>query len=204
MSDEIEEAPVEDTPQIEEQTDTTDWQKRYQDLQPEYTRTSQALKRFESDPDALIEFIQQHHPDLLADDEEPDVDVDEDDDPQYMTKAEFAEFQQAQAAEKATAQYEADLKKFVGDRELSAFGRKAIDYSATRGEINTPEDLQKAVDEWFEYDSQRSAPEPKKRKAPHVLAGGQENTGTKDWGEMTRSEIDQEMAERALARASQT
>lgn len=61
--------------------DTTDWQQRYESLQPEYTRTTQQLRRFESDPEALLEFIQAHHPDMLDADEpdpEPDPNLDPD------------------------------------------------------------------------------------------------------------------------------
>jgi hypothetical protein len=211
MSDEIDAAPTEDTPTVEGQ-ETTDvnWQKRYEDLRPEFDRTRQTLSRFESDPTAVEEFIRQHHPDMLVDaeDEPEQEDVYTDDDqPEFMTKAEFQSWQKEQAtaeAQKQSAQqYETDIKKFTGDRELTQFGRNAIDAAALRGEITTPEQLEKAVNDWFAYVDSLGGTQARK-KAPHVVAGGKPNTGTKDVSEMSRAELNQHMVERMHAHESQT
>lgn len=201
----------ETTLETEDSVDTTqeevDWQKRYIDTQAEYTRQQQAYRDLESklgSEDALLGLIEEKFPHLLADDE-TDV-VEDDDEPQFMTKAEFAEYQKnqaaTQAAEKATAQYEADLRKFVGDRELSAHGRKAIDYSASQGEIKSPEELKQAVTEWFEYEDQLRGPDPKKKRVPHTVTGGQTATGVKDFSEMTRDQVDQWMVDEVRARTA--
>lgn len=192
-------------------TEEVDYQKRYTDTQSAYTKAQQALREQESvweDEQRLLARIGEKFPHLLADEEDADEDVDEDDDesPDFMTKSEFKAWQDEQTAkadqQARNQQYETDIKKFVGERELSKFGRNAIDAMALRGEIKTPEQLEAAVQEWFAYeDSRATAP---KKKAPHVLPGGKANTGVKPFHEMTRQEREDYMVERAQGLASQT
>lgn len=208
MSDEVDAAPTEDTPNVETpETTDVNWQKRYEDLRPEFDRTKQAMSRFESDPTAVEEFIRQHHPDMLVEDEPEEDDVYTDDDQrEFMTKQDFQSWQKEQATQEAqrtsAQQYETDIKRFAGERELTKFGRNAIDALALRGEITTPEQLETAVNEWFAYEDSR-APQ-KTRRTPHVVPGGKANTGTKDVSEMSRAELNQHMAERLHAHESQT
>lgn len=208
MSDEIDTAPTEDTPNVETpETTDVNWQKRYEDLRPEFDRTKQAMSRFESDPTAVEEFIRQHHPDMLVDEpDEEDVDTD-DDQPEFMTKAEFQSWQKEQATAEAqrqsNAQYETDIKKFAGDRDLTQFGRNAIDAAALRGEITTPEQLEKAVNDWFAYVDSLGGPQARK-KVPHVPAGGKPNTGAKPFEDMSPKERTAYMVERAQGLESQT
>lgn len=194
----------EDSAATDTSTEEVDWQKRYTDTQAEYTRQQQALKEQESvwaDEQALLARIGEKFPHLLADDEqEAEEDDGDDESPEFMTKAEFDAWKKDQATEEAqrqsAAQYEADIQKFAGDRELTQFGRNAIDASALRGEIKTPEQLEKAVNDWFAYEDSLRGPEPK-RKAPHVLKSGTPNTGVKPFHEMTRKEREAYMVERA-------
>jgi hypothetical protein len=96
---------------VQDQQDTqdqaeVDWQKRYTDTQAEYTRQQQALKDAESvweDEQALLARIGEKYPHLIADeetDDEDDFDDDSSPSPDVMTKAEFKEWQDEQAAAK--------------------------------------------------------------------------------------------------------
>lgn len=190
---------------------TQDWEKDYKALQAEYTRNQQTLKSFESDPNALISFIQEKHPDLLVGDdeeeetEEPFVDPDEDEQP--LTKAEWKAWQAEQAQQsRATAaqtQFETDFTKFVGDRELSPQGNAAVRFAATKGEIKGPDDLKKAVDDWFTYEDDLRGPKAKPR-APHVPANGSAATDVPNWDEMTPGEINKYLTERVAGHQAQT
>jgi uncharacterized phage infection (PIP) family protein YhgE len=183
---------------------TVDWEQRYKDTHANWNSLNERFSKFEKDPNALIEFIQEKHPDLLAeDDEEEDIETDEDDEAVPLTRAEFEAYkrEQTQAAQQQSAQqqYETDFKTFVNDRDLSPHGERAI--RATP--VKNAEDLKKAVDEWFAYEDGLRSPKAKPR-VPHVPTKGQAATEVPNWGDMNRSEIDQYMAERARSYDAQT
>ena len=199
------EAPeIPDTPTPTSDTPEIPWQKRYEDLRPEYDRATQQLSRFEKDPNAVLEFLQEKHPDLLVDDEpeEEETYVEPDEDEQPLTRAEWKAWQaeQAQAA-KATAaqtQFETDFKQFVGDRELSKQGDAFVRFAAQKGDIKGPDDLKQTVDDWFTYEDSLKGPKARPR-VPHVPANGQAATQVPDWSKMTPGEINQYMVERVRA-----
>lgn len=196
---------------VQDSQEAVDWQKRFTDTQAEYTRNQQALadeRKVWEDEQALLARISEKYPHLIAEedeDEEPDVDdVDSSyDEPDVMTKAEFKAWQeqqrQEQAAEKAQAQFEQDFTRFVGDRELDQYGNTAL----RAGQYKGPEELQAAIDEYFEYLDGLGA-KPRKRKTTPAIQGGQAATGVPDYGEMSRSDIDRLMVERVQAARSQT
>jgi chromosome segregation ATPase len=81
---------------------TTDWEQRYKDTHANWNSLNERMSRFEKDPNALIEFIQEKHPDLLAEEDEPEDTYEEpDEDEQPLTRAEWKQWQaeQAQAAQ---------------------------------------------------------------------------------------------------------
>lgn len=206
MPDEL---PGEETGAVETPQQDVDWQKRYTDTHAEFNRLNERFTRFEKDPNALIEFIQEKHPDLLAEDEEEDtteyVEPDEDDQP--LTRAEWKQWQaeQAQTARTTAAQtqFETDYTKFVGDRELSPQGDAFVRYAATKGDIKGPDDLKKTIDDWFTYeDSLR--PAKAKPRVPHVPTSGQAATQVPNWDDMTPGEINRYMVERVQAESAQT
>lgn len=189
--------------QTQDQTDTTDWQKRYTDTHANWNTLNEQMSRFKSDPNAVIEFIRETHPDLLAEDE-PDEDLDEfepDEEERPLTRAEFNAWktEQEQNARQQTAQqqYESDLKTFLNGRELNPIAERAI----RAAPVKTPEELKKVVDEVLEYDNARSSkPRP---RVPHVPSSGQAGTDTPNWSEMTQGEINTYLAERVRAEQSQ-
>lgn len=180
-----------------------DWQKRFTDTQAEYTRSQQALKDAESvweDEQALLARIQERHPHLIAEDETEDVDdddLDSSDEPDVLTKSEFeawqAEQQATAQAKENERQFEADLNKFVGDRELDDKGDAWIKSRTHKG----PEDLQESVNAWFEYIDSLSGGTKRKKKTTPPLAGGQTATGVPEYGDMKRDEINDRMVARA-------
>lgn len=180
---------------------TTDWEQRYKDTHANWNTLNERFSKFEKDPNALIEFIQEKHPDLLVDDEPEEEDTYEpDEDEQPLTRAEWkawqAEQEQAARQKAGEQQFDTDLRELVGDRELSEYGLNAIRYAASQGDIRNKDDLQKAVEGWFEHVTPK---EPAKRpRAPHVVTGGQASTGTPDYSQMSRTEADRAMAERAM------
>jgi hypothetical protein len=190
--------------------DEVDWQKRFTDTQAEYTRSQQALKDAQSvweDEQALISRIGEKFPHLIADDETDDEDDFADDsspDPDVMTKAEFKAWQdeqaQAQQAKDAVQQFNDDLTRFVGDdRELDQYGEAWIKSQTFKG----PEELEAAVNGWFEHlDSLGS--KPRKKRPTTSPAGGKTVTGVPNYGDMTREQANDAMVDRARALESQT
>ena len=91
--------------QSDSTTDSTDWRKRYEDLQPAFTRVSQEASQLrqiidaarQGDPEAL-EFLGL---DLADTDDDEDLDF-EDDEP--ISKAEFQEFLRQQQEQERQAQ----------------------------------------------------------------------------------------------------
>jgi hypothetical protein len=135
---------------------TVDWQKRYTDTHAEYNRLNEQLSRFEKDPSALIEFIQEKHPELLAEDvEEGDTPESEyDEEPAAAPPDPRIDWL---AAREAKRQYAEDFKEVVGDREI--VGKQANDWIEARSRqiaaaANKPWDkasLKQAADDYFEW-----------------------------------------------------
>ena len=201
MPDEL---PGEDTGAVATPAETTNWEQRYKDTHANWNTLNERMTRFEKDPSAVLEFLQEKHPDLLVDDE-PEAEetyVEPDEDEQPLTRAEWKAWQaeQAQAA-KATAaqtQFETDFKQFVGDRELSKQGDAFVRFAAQKGDIKGPDDLKQTVDDWFTYEDSLKGPKARPR-VPHVPANGQAATQVPDWSKMTPGEINQYMVERVRA-----
>jgi hypothetical protein len=191
MTDEAPETPDTPTPIPTPDTPEIPWQKRYEDLRPEFDRTSQELSSLRADPNALVTFLREHHPDLLEDEEpeptEPEFQPDED---RPLTRAEFEEWKneqtQAQQAKSSQDQFEADYKAVLNGRDIPKHGDRAIRYALNQGEIRNSDDLKQAVDEYFE---ELEAAAPKSRpRVPHAIAGGQAATHVPDWDKMTAGE----------------
>lgn len=205
-----EELPVENDGAVEPtQTQTqaaeTDWQKRYTDTHADWNRLNGEITTLRSDPQALVEFLKEHHPDLLEEEEaESEEEFEPDEAERPMTRGEFEAYkkEEAEKAQQRTAQqqYETDLKAFVNDRELSPLGERAIRGTA----VKSPEELKKAVDEWFEYEESLKGSAKPKPRVPHVPTNGQAGTGVPDWSKMTQGEINRYLTERAQAIDAQT
>jgi len=200
-----EQLPVEDG--AVDSPDPVDYEKRYKDTHANWNQLNEQMTRFKSDPNAILEFIQETHPELLAD-------PDEEEDPQYeyeepdeedrpLTKAEFdaykREIAQAQIAQTSQQKYETDLQTFVNGRELDEFGERAI--RATPG-VTTPEQLKKVVDDWFAREEARTT--TAKPRVPHAVTTGPAATQVPDWNSMSQGDINKYMAERVRSQETQT
>lgn len=167
---------------------TVDWERRYKDTHSSWNTLNEQMRRFESDPNALIEFIQEKHPDLLADeDEEPDT-FEEDDfeDPRDAEIAQLKQqlgqvtnWQQDVEAERGERRFNNDLKKAWGDEDIDPDVRTMIK-SRTAELGNNPDALKKAVEEWRTLERKLKGEHidqvTRSKKAPHVSAGGQAGT----------------------------
>lgn len=211
MSDETAPDATQDTPTTEPETQEVDWRKRYEDLQPEFTRSRQTL----TDREALLAHVAETFPDLIADDEDDEEDLAEDDgdNDRPLTKAEFDEWKRGQFeqwrgqvdSERGSAKYEKDLSDVLEGRELSKEGREIIQALTITGG-NDSKALKAAVERWFAISPPASADEEPttKRRTPHVPAGGKPATGVPNYDDMTRDQVDQAMYERALSLDTQT
>lgn len=209
----------EDTPTPTD-ADTTDWQKRYTDLQPEYTRTTQALKDEQAiwdDEQAVLARIAEKYPHLMADeddtdDDDDDVTFDDDDTPQFAKLSPEDEArlkahdewiaQQAQA--QATEQFNKDLAEEAGDRSLSRQAKEWI-FNETIKLGDGRDNLKKAFASWVEFEDGLGESYlervKKSKRAPHVPANGQTpNSDEVDWSKLSRHDQDELMAEMARAR----
>lgn len=217
MSDE---APrTEDTP-TPTSTDTPDvpWQKRYEDLRPEFDRTTAALKDEQSvwnDEQAVLARIAEKYPHLMADeapddaDDEDELDID-DDDPRFQKLTELEKKAAAhdqwiaeQAQKDATAQFNTDLTSEAGDRTLSRQAKEWI-FNETIKLGDGRENLKKALSAWVEFEDglgeQYMERVKKSKRAPHVPSGGHTPGEAPDWSSMSRDQQDELMAEMARAR----
>jgi hypothetical protein len=201
MSEETAPDVTQETPQTTEPE--IDYKKRYEDLRPEFDRTSQELaewKRIKEDDEARAEWLKSLGYEISAD-EELDEDEIVDDEPQAPKPDPRVDVALNQLGE---IRYERDLTKFLEGRDLSEKGRNVVDALCVQGG-NGPDALKKAVDTWFELQAELVPEEPETTKpAPHVLNGGKTATSVKDWSEMSRDEIDDEMVSRVRAADAQT
>jgi hypothetical protein len=205
-----EELPVQEDGAPEASESTTDWEQRYKDTHANWNSLNERFSRFEKDPNAVLEFLQEKHPDLLVDDDEEEDTYEEEDldeDEQPLTRAEWKQWQAEQAqqsrAQAAQNKFETDFKQFVGDRELSPQGDAFVRYAATKGDIKGPDDLKKTINDWFAYED-GLRPAKAKPRVPHVPTSGQAATQVPNWGEMTPGEINRYLAERVAGHQAQT
>jgi hypothetical protein len=182
-----------------------DWEKDYKALQAEYTRSQQALKDEQAawdDEQALLARIAEKHPNMIAAEEEPEPEIEYDEDEAPLTRAEFTKWQAEQKAEReqqeSSRQFNADLERFVGERELSPQGQAWINEQARQGKVKGPDDLEKAVQSYFEWEDGLRGPRAKPN-APHVLKGGKAASETPDFSQMSQDQVNEYMAERAKA-----
>lgn len=208
------EAPTQaapDTPDPAATQAEIDWQKRYEDLRPEFDRKSQAAAEYErlvsgDDPDRLKEILDKYGYALDEDDPDPDPDPADTADPVKDPRVDelakkqqaFEEWQQQQVEAQAKQQFAEDLQAEAGDREVTDKARDWIELrTLTTG--NNREALAKATKEWFEFEDSLRGPSRRPR-APHVPAGGQPATSSgKAPEDMTRRELDEFMLERLRA-----
>jgi hypothetical protein len=147
---------------------SVDWEKRYTDTHAEYNRLNEQFRRFESDPTAVVDFIREKHPDLIAAEEEdtpeepeyePDTTVN---DPRVdQHEQQIQQF----AAWQAEQQYASDLKQVAGDHELSAHAKRTIKSWTAEGG-NNRQALEAAVKEWLELEESLRGPQRKPAPTP--------------------------------------
>lgn len=187
-----------------------DWQKRYTDTQAEYTRNQQALaeeRKVWEDEQALLARVQEKFPHLLAEEEEETGDEDgfedEDDSEIAQLRAEnkqFKEWQQTVEAERRAGNFTRDLNQALDGQEVSQQVKDWI-YARTIALGDGPKNLAKAVEEFQAITGELG--QKKKPRAPHVPKTGSAGDGVKDFSQMSRSEINDYMVERARALEAQ-
>lgn len=217
MSGENEGTPdpmVENSPDTEAAAETN-YEQRFKDTQAAFTKSQQALKDMESvweDEDALVARIAEKFPHLVT---EPEADTDDSSDfvpgmapPEEPDPRLEALDKRAAALEAAEAerQYQADLNKLLGDREVDQTGRKFIRAACALGGDNYKA-LESAVSEFLGLvgESSGSGSAPKKNRAPAVIPNGQAVLGdVPDYDNMSQSERWDAMAARARALNNQS
>lgn len=188
-------APIADTPTSTPTSDTPEipWQKRYEDLRPEFDRTTQELAAERAawdDEQTLLARLAEKHPHLLVDDEPEE-------EPTYQEPAaEPTPDPRIDAHDQwiALQNYERDLTRFVGDRELSDDGREFIE-ALNLKTGNNAKALEAAVDRWYAV---TAPPEPEKPKphATHVVANGSAVTDDVDSADLSAADLTKRMVER--------
>lgn len=215
MSGENEGTPdpmVENSPDTEAAAETN-YEQRFKDTQAAFTKSQQALKDMESvweDEDALVARIAEKFPHLVT---EPEADTDDNSDfvpgmapPEEPDPRLEALDKRAAALEAAEAerQYQADLNKLLGDREVDQTGRKFIRAACALGGDNYKA-LESAVSEFLELVGESSGSASKKNKAPAVIPNGQAVLGdVPDYDSMSQSERWDAMTARARALNNQS
>lgn len=165
------EAPEPQVPDTPEPPDAdtqaeVDWRKRYEDLQPEYTRTTQELsewKKIQTDENARAQWLQTLGYQIDEDtDEEP---VTEEPQTEADPRVDLA------LGQLAEIQYERDLSRFLEDRSLTEKGRSVVDALCKQGG-NHPDALKQAIETWFALADDFKPPvDEKKPRVPHTPSG---------------------------------
>lgn len=206
--------PTADTPTPADTQAEIDYRKRYEDLQPEYTRTTQELARLRrieagEDPDGLKAMLERYGLEMPDDTEdlepdEPEGDVEEfeeepQDDPRLTRFEQFIEQQEQQQYNQAVqeqwdgwAQYVVEQAKEAGvelrGRELKGL---QIDCMGQDGMPLPPGPAKKVLDDYLKEREawiEELAPKGRRARVPHVPASGQPETGGKDPADMTLEE----------------
>lgn len=167
-------APLADTPNpAGPGADTTDWRTRYESLQPEYTRTTQALKDEQSvweDEQAALGRLAEKFPHLFeTEDEDTDLPEEGDEDdpvaPLNSRLDKFEQWQQQVENERGNARFKNDLQAELGDETLP---KKANDWIKDRTAAlgNNPKALKQAVEEYREIVGEIRGPSRKPTPTP--------------------------------------
>jgi len=198
MAEDAPQAPVEDTPAPVDTPQGTDapvedWKKRYDDLQPAYTRATQELAQRErliealksDDADARTQAAQALGLQFVEEEEEEGFE-----DPTEQLAAEVAaikaqmESQNQQARQQqlveqmtATAERELDALPDLDEQDKDWIFRSAIVLPRT-SEGNL--DIQGAHEQFREWEQARQKRWASSKRAPHVPANGQEGVQTVD------------------------
>lgn len=207
------EAPQDTQPEV-------DFEKRWKDTHAEYNRLNEQFRRFESDEDAVLEFIQEKHPHLLSEEEDPDPDpelFEDDSTGDEETRRTLAELQEWREQVETREQqqdrtdnwtgWEQYVKEQAAEKgvELKARDLKALkmDSIGKDGYPIPPDRAAEVLDGYVsEYFAEPEEP-VKKKKAPHVLPGGKAASEQVDWGGMSESEQIDHMVARARALEAQ-
>lgn len=222
MTDIAAQAPEVDTPGTPTDpgngtpADEPNWQERYANLQPEYTRASQEAAQYRS----LIEAARQGDAEAIAAlgfeiaDDETEDDTPFYEDPTAELAARLEKIEAAEQARQQEAQQEALLARaeaHIGSELASIQGLDkedeawVIDRALRLPPVNGLPDVQTAHAEFVQWETARQARQEAARQPrrvpPPIVAGGQEGTDAPDWDSMTSSQIDAYMAERARASA---
>lgn len=187
--------PTEDTPTTADSPEV-DWRKRYEDLQPDYTRKSQRLSELDrllegQDEDTFRTLMSQYGYEVADDgtiDTDPEDTLDEEEpydeapaaDPRVEKLLEWqARMEQAIGQQR----FAEDLNKTLGGREVDDIGQEWIK-ARTAQTGDNPAALEKAVNAWFEREEKRleAALQAHKqsKRAPHVPAAGKAATQVPD------------------------
>jgi hypothetical protein len=195
---------VVETPDVQEPSDTTptdendvaSLKRALEHERAERREAKEFVRRIREEEDARTEFLKELGYEVESDVEEADDDEPEDEPDVYLTREEYEAEKQERLERESQKQFETDLRGFVGDRELDERGAAWILSKTYKG----PEDLEAGVNAWFDWlDSVRGETPKKKQRAPHVVTGGQPVTGTPDYSDMTRDQINEAMFDRARA-----
>lgn len=141
------------------------------------------LRRIREDEDARRELLAEWGYEVA--DDEPEDEDEFDDEPDEVRKelSELKQWQQAREQERRVALFEADLKEFAGERQVSDHARDWIAYHTARNGDNRKA-LEKAVGQWFEFeDSLRASGREdfrQSKKAPHQTSSGKSATKVPD------------------------
>jgi len=182
-------APIEETPAATEQT--IDWQKRYEDIRPEFDRTNQALSQYQS----LVDGLQSEDPDTraeaalalgfeLVDGAEEEVDEPVDQDTELARQVAELNQWRAQQQQDATeqqqlAQVEAHVDAQMG--ALEGLDEADRDWVLSRALALDPDDqgmpdVRAAFADLVARDTRKQQAWGKTKKAPSISAVGQEGT----------------------------
>lgn len=221
MSDEQTQAPVEDTPADLPGPDSgtpgteVNWQERYANLQPEYTRASQEAAQLRN----LVEAARQGDPDAISQLGFEIADSDLDDTPEYedpfdeirkeveevrqWKQSQEQQAQEAQMLQRAEQHIETEINAIDGLDEADAAWVVDRALRLPPNDQGLP-DIQAAAKDFAAWDQARQEryaeqQRQQRRRRPAAIAGGQEGTDAPNWDEMSPSQQAEYMASRVQA-----
>lgn len=195
-------APVADTPEQHDEP-STNWEKRYTDLQPEYTRASQEAAKYRG----LVERAQSGDPDAIRELgfelDTPEEDTSYGTDPNDERISKLEQRLEAQVTEAKQQAQLAQMEQHV-ERELSSLEglddkardlvvRLAVAMDPTE---NGMPDIKAAHAELYGFVDHNKAQWAKTKRAPHVSPNGQAGTSTPDIASMDKTQKAEYMAQR--------
>lgn len=188
----VTQAPSEDTPapgaQTPEDQSTVNWEERYKHLQADHTRAAQEAAEYRK----LVEGARQGDPAAIEalglvfadqEDTEPDPTAGE----EYLTKAEWEQYQQAQQQERQQEQRIAELEAFT-EATLDKLGyenEKVREWIFSRAIALPPDEegrpnIQAAHEQYLELIADEKKSWANSKRAPHVSQVGQAATQNPD------------------------